>query len=32
MRINCPWGVYGIHGTNKPRQIGFAEAGNNNHL
>lgn len=24
MGLNCPWGVYGIHGTNKPWQIGVA--------
>lgn len=22
MGINCPWGIYGIHGTNKPDSIG----------
>lgn len=28
MRINVPWGIYGIHGTNKPWSIGsFASAG-----
>lgn len=24
MRINVPWGQYGIHGTNEPRSIGYA--------
>ncbi|MBS4024166.1 MAG: peptidoglycan-binding protein [Clostridia bacterium] len=28
MRLNVPWGTYGIHGTNKPYSIGsFASAG-----
>ncbi|WP_408956327.1 peptidoglycan-binding protein [Natroniella sp. ANB-PHB2] len=24
MRLNVPWGIYGIHGTNKPHSIGTA--------
>ena len=24
MGLNVPWGVYGIHGTNKPQEIGMA--------
>lgn len=24
MKINVPWGIYGIHGTNKPQSIGHA--------
>ncbi|WP_026962801.1 L,D-transpeptidase family protein [Alicyclobacillus herbarius] len=23
MRLNVPWGIYGIHGTNKPASIGY---------
>ncbi|WP_242620540.1 L,D-transpeptidase family protein [Senegalia massiliensis] len=23
MRLNVPWGIYGIHGTNKPKSIGL---------
>jgi lipoprotein-anchoring transpeptidase ErfK/SrfK len=24
MQLNVPWGIYGIHGTNKPWSIGQA--------
>ena len=27
MRLSVPWGIYGIHGTNKPWSIGKAVSG-----